>query len=66
MGKERLDRQLSQALSTKTPRSHTSNAKQQIDKHSSRTSSKATSKTGWSKLLKTFLANPGFESAVEE
>ena len=52
MGKERLDRQLSQALSTKTPRSHTSNTKQQqIDKRSSRTSSKSSSKAGWSKSL---------------
>ena len=55
MGKERLDRQLSQALSTKTPRSHTSNTKQQqsqIDKRSSRSSSsKSASKAGWSKSL---------------
>ena len=52
MGKERLDRQLSQALSTKTPRSQTSNTKQQIDKQSSKTStSKVTSKAGWSKSL---------------
>ena len=65
MGKERLDRQLSQALSTKTPRSQTSNTKQQIDKQSSKTStSKVTSKAGWSKSLTISSGGTGSQKQV--